>query len=135
MGATLGGEVELVGYDLGGVARVVPGENLHLRLVWRAPRRIGRHYTVFTHLVDSQGHIWAQHDTLPGREYSTLFWAPGEVVVDEYTLQVDPGAPAGTYRIEVGLYQALTGARAAVLDAQSRPAGDHVTLGPVQVAP
>lgn len=134
VGAVLGGNVELVGYDLGGT-RVAPGGTLHLRLVWRARGRVDRHYTVFTHLVDGQGHTWAQHDKLPGQEYSTLFWAPGEVVVDEYTLRVDPAAPAGEYRVEVGLYQALTGARAPVLDAQGQPAGDYLTLGPVQVGP
>jgi len=134
VGAVFGGTVELVGYDLGGATRVAPGDTVHLRLVWRARGRIDRHYTVFTHLVDGQGHTWAQHDKLPGQEYSTLFWAPGEVVVDEYTLRLDPAAPAGEYRVEVGLYQALTGARAPVLDAHGQASGDYVVLGPVQVA-
>lgn len=133
VGATFGGAVELVGYDLGGATRVTPGDTVHLHLVWRARGRIDRHYTVFTHLVDAQGHTWAQHDKLPGQEYSTLFWAPGEVVVDEYTLRVDPAAPAGEYRVEVGLYQALTGARAPVFGAHGQAAGDYVVLGPVEV--
>jgi hypothetical protein len=56
------------------------------------------------------------------------------VVVDEFALQVRPGAPAGTYWLRVGLYQALTGERAAVADAAGHPMGDSVTLAEVQIA-
>jgi len=41
-----------------------------------------------------------QHDKLPGQAYSTLFWAPGEVVVDEYSLQVMEALPAIAEEIE-----------------------------------
>lgn len=136
VGAVFGGTVELAGYELGlvGPAQVVtPGEVLRLRLAWRAAGRIGRHYTVFTHLVDEQGRLWGQHDKLPGQEYSTLFWAPGEVVVDEYAIPVDPAAPAGRYRIAVGLYEAQSGARAPAADAQGKPGGDQVLLGDIRI--
>ncbi len=133
LGTVFGSSVELIGYDM--APGVSPGDTLHLRLAWRALRPVNRHYTVFTHLVDSQGRTWGQHDKLPGQEYSTLFWAPGEVVVDEYTLQVDPAAPAGSYRLDVGLYQALSGARAPAVDAAGQALGDHVLLGSIQVGP
>lgn len=133
LGVVFGDAVELVGYSLGDGGdslRVAPGETVRLRLAWRARGRIDRHYTVFTHLVDEQGRMLGQHDKLPGQGYSTLFWAPGEVVVDEYTLTVDPAAAAGTCRIRVGLYQALTGVRAPVAGG-----GDHVAVGQVEVVP
>ena len=125
-GAVLGGAIELVGYNV--ESRVVPGGILHLRLVWRARQRIGQHYTVFTHLIDEQGRQWGQQDKLPGQDYSTLFWAPGEVVVDDYTIPVSPSAPAGHYQLAVGLYQALSGKRAPVTDAQDRSLGDQVLI-------
>lgn len=135
VGAIFSETVELIGYALqaDSAATVVPGQTVHLRLVWRAQQRIGQHYTVFTHLVDEQGRLWGQHDKLPGQEYSTLFWAPGEVVEDDYSLPVDPVAPSGTYRLVAGLYQALSGARAPIRGAQGRLLGDQLVLAEIEV--
>ena len=136
LGAVFAGGVELAGYSLGeggGAARVTPGETLPLRLAWRARGHVERHYTVFAHLIDPQGRVWGQHDKLPAAEYSTLFWAPGEIVVDEYSIPVNPAAPPGSYRLAVGLYRALGGQRAPARDGAGQPLGDQVLLGDVAV--
>jgi hypothetical protein len=90
-------------------------------------------YTVFTHLLDEGQQIRGQQDNPPvnGR-YPTPLWAPGEVVVDEYALLIQPDAPAGRAVIEVGLYDPATLTRLPVLD-PTGAAGDRILLGDIQI--
>jgi hypothetical protein len=45
-------------------------------------------------------------------------------------MPVGPDVPLGDgYRMAVGLYDAQTQGRLAVIDAQGQPAGDEITLG------
>jgi uncharacterized membrane protein len=88
------------------------GEPLHLTLYWRALRRMTEDYTVFVHLLSPDGRIVAQADRQPQNyTYPTRWWVPNEVVPDAIQLDVPPDAPAGPYRLRVGLYRAETGER------------------------
>jgi len=50
-------------------------------------------------------------------------------VADEYAIPVAPDAPPGTYVIEVGMYDAATGARLPVRNVEGQPVpGDRVLL-------
>jgi hypothetical protein len=72
---------------------------------------------------------------VPQTYYSTALWTPGEVVRDEYLVPVDPTAPPGVYRLDIGLYVELAGQSwhlplvqdGTELDANS------VTIGPIKV--
>lgn len=129
--------IGLLGFDVTGprqsdeallfIAR--PSETVHLTLYWRAQARIFGHYTVFTHLLDSEDRIRGQHDKLPRDGYSTLFWAPGEVVKDEYTLTIAPDTPPGPLYLEVGLYQRLTGDRLYVVNERGERLDSRAILG------
>ena len=78
-------------------------------------------YTVFTHLLDAHSQLWGQKDNLPfNGNYPTTDWWEGEVVVDEYEIPVRTDAPAGEYRIEIGMYDATTGERLSVLTSQGQ---------------
>jgi len=114
VGASLGREVELVGYDLSSET-VAQGETLHVTLTWRALREMERDYTVFTHLVAPDGSMTGQKDGQPGDgTYPTTLWAEGEVVTDIYRIPVSTSAPTGIHRLEVGMYVAESGTRLAV---------------------
>ena len=90
-------------------------------------------YTVFTHLLDEAQQIRGQQDNVPIRgSYPTPLWAPGEVVVDEYALLIQPDAPAGRAVIEVGLYDPATMQRLPVLD-PTGTTGDRILLGDIQI--
>jgi hypothetical protein len=131
--ASLGAQAELVGY-VQSPAAVRPGETLRLTLFWQARQWIAQDYTVFVHLLDSQGKIWGQHDGLPqDGALPTSVWNPGELLRDEHLLTVDAQAPAGDYRLAVGLYDPATLQRLPVFDAQGQPVGDVVLLGPLTV--
>ena len=133
--ATLGQGVKLLGYDLP-VTQVAPGGTLPLTLYWQAPATLGqapspvdRSYTVFNHLVGADGQIAGQWDGIPaGGTLPTSEWVKGEVIRDEYRIPVQANARPGSYRLEVGMYDAATGQRLPVAGADGQPAGDHVTL-------
>jgi len=114
------GGIQLLGYDLSPTP-VRPGQPLRLRLVWRADKPQATSYTVFTHLLDAHEKIWAQHDGLPvDATRPTTTWEPGEVIADSHTLPVQPDAAPGTYRVEIGLYDAQTGVRLRTTDGADR---------------
>jgi len=109
--ADYGPAVALIGYDLRDVQRV-PGSPLQLTLHWHARQTPERNYYAFVHLLDSEGHILAQHDGPPGNgELPTLGWLPGEYLTDGHRLQLPFDLPDGEYRLGVGLYDPLTGLR------------------------
>ena len=51
--------------------------------------------------------------------------------MDAHAIPIAADAPPGAYRIEVGLYDPISGARLAVVGAD----GDHVIVTAVEVAP
>jgi hypothetical protein len=138
--ANLGDQVRLLGYDLvngrrgggepgEGRVEVKPGDSLHLMLYWQALAPMDVSYTVFTHLLDGNNVIWGQHDSVPGGgSLPTTGWVVDQVIEDPYVITVKPDAPAGDYRIEVGMYDAATGQRLEVLSAAEESVGDRVLL-------
>jgi len=129
--------VRFLGYDLT-PASLRPGETVRLGLYWRAESEADDDYTVFTHLVGPDGRIYAQRDNPPaGGSRPTSGWLAGEVIDDRYELRLDDRAPAGTYKLEVGMYRPDTGARllagagtSIVLDAGVQVAQTGATASP-----
>lgn len=102
--AELDGQIRLLGYDLA-PDKVFPGEEVRLLLYWEAIERPKEHYTVFTHLLDSEELLWGQTDHSPlYGDYSTGNWNPGDIVRDQYDIEVSPEAHPGPYQIELGMY-------------------------------
>lgn len=135
--ANLGDKVELAGYKLttdvaspqSGILTTAPNTALRLTLYWHvlAPMEIS--YTVFTHLLDANGQLWAQKDNPPVRgSYPTTDWRVGEMIVDKYDIIIPPNAPAGRYELEVGLYDATTGQRLPLLDKTGQKQNERVLL-------
>jgi hypothetical protein len=90
---------------------------------------MGKSYTVFTHLLDTQNQIWGQRDNIPvSGNYPTTGWWEGEMVVDEYEIPIRTDAPAGEYRIEIGMYDATTGQRLSVFTSQAQQLSENRIL-------
>jgi uncharacterized membrane protein len=130
-------KVELAGYRLttdvaspqSGILTTVPNTALRLTLYWRVLAPMETSYTVFTHLLDANGQLWAQKDNPPVRgSYPTTEWRVGETIVDKYDIVIPPDAPAGPYELEVGLYDATTGQRLPLLDKTGRRQDKRVLL-------
>jgi hypothetical protein len=128
LSAELGDGVRLLGYDLAD-AEVRGGDTVHLTLLWQAMGEMDVSYTVFTHLLDGDSRIWGQQDSVPGGgSLPTTSWLPGEVLIDEYAIELAGDAPPGEYLLEIGMYEAETGQRLPVRDAAGNPSGDYVRL-------
>jgi len=69
-------------------------------------------YTVFVHILDTEGVLAGQHDSWPAEgQAPTSSWQPGQPVADRHHIQLPPTLSPGAYRVGVGLYQAETGRR------------------------
>jgi len=131
--ARLGETVRLLGYDLEG-ERVRSGEEIGLTLYWQALAPADRPYKVFTHLINGENTIWGQHDSQPMQgTYPPNLWVVGEVVADSHRLLVAADAPAGVYRLEVGMYYEPTGERLPVYIEGERVEEGRILLGEVKV--
>jgi hypothetical protein len=135
--AAFGEAIRLLGYNLP-QSHAVPGGSLPVTLYWQAAGPLSADYTVFVHLLDGQERVQSQWDSAPaGGTRPTTGWLPGEVVSDTCTLALPPTLPPGTYRLEAGLYQPLTGKRLPVFQESAQPLpGDRLLLdSPFEVSP
>ncbi len=122
------------GHDVGS-ENLQAGEALHLTLRWQALSEMEKEYTAFIHLVDREGNIRAQDDTLlKDGNRPTSDWEFGEIVQQEHVLQLPTDMALGDYRVQAGIYHWQTGERLPLWDEQGqRVADDIVALGTVTV--
>ena len=131
LGADFGAMMVLLGYEVA-QGDVLPGDAVEVTLYWEGLRHMDRDYTVFVHLLGEGELLVAQRDTFPGvGRLSTTWLKPGFRWSDRYVLQV----PATAYtpdvaEIEVGLYDASSGARLPVVQ-DGGGLGDQVRFGRV----
>ena len=130
MQADVAHSAALIGYDLDSTT-IGPGGTLRLTLYWQPVAGMGRNYTVFSHLVDDQGRVWGQKDSMPcGGACPTTSWLEGEFIADEYGIEVDADAPAGEYQINVGMYDPESMGRLPAFDEIGRRwPDDSIVLG------
>jgi len=123
-GNRFGESVELVGYQ------VAEAEGqLVVTLYWRALIPNDAYATVFVHLLDESGNILAQHDSPPVQgTYPLPVWPLGLIIADQHLLTLPPDAPAGPYRLAVGLYDPVTFIRWPVAGANGEPLPDGRAL-------
>lgn len=122
--ASFGGAAALLGYELrpgeprsritpleGADERALsPGQPIQINLYWRALAPMTVDYTLFVHVYDAAGNRVAQRDLpLRSEDYRTTRWQPGELVIDRADMPLPALAP-GEYSLQVGLYDAATGA-------------------------
>jgi len=83
------------------------GRTWEVQLLWRARTNPDDTYTAFVAVCDGQcsgDQLLAQDDAPPGGDYfPTLWWRPGDVVVDAHTLEL-PARALSEPRVAVGLY-------------------------------
>ena len=131
-------KIKLLGYNLP-TRRIQPGQGLALTLFWQGQEWLGEDFVIFTRLLDNATppQAWAGYDRLARENYSTLFWAPEEIVVDGFALEVAPDTPAGVYWLNVGWYREVAG-QAQSLPIVNPDSGESrgetaLTIGPFKV--
>jgi hypothetical protein len=124
--ATLGGEIELLGYDVQG--SIQPGHTIHLTLYWQALVRPRADYHTFVHVYDRAGQVVAQSDDVTGGAQPATWWLHGQVITETRTLAIPSSAPADLpSALTIGLYRLDTGARLPVAR-NGKPQGDTIRL-------
>ena len=95
-------------------ARVTPGfqgDPWQVTLVWESLAPIDSDLTVFVHAYDSSGTLLTGGDGPPRTgTFPTHLWLPGDRIIDTHTLAITEDMDVEA--IAVGLYDAVTGARA-----------------------
>jgi hypothetical protein len=106
---------------------------MQLKLYWQTETQPDQIYTAFVHVLGPDGEIAFQADQWPGGLPSHT-WAAGQVIIDEYALDVPADLPAGDYRIAVGVYAATDGQRLPVSDGDGTVYRDNRVILPVSLA-
>jgi hypothetical protein len=133
-GHRLGEHIRLERFRLSS-ATPIAGETLTVVLVWRSDGQVGESYTVFCHLLSSDGELVSQRDGPPiSSVRPTATWRAGEAIEDSYDLFLDDELEPGDYELSVGMYdsQSLDRVPAYGADGRRLPE-DRIVLGTVQV--
>jgi hypothetical protein len=111
VGAVFPGVGELVGYSLS--EPITLDSPPELMLVWQAgemPSEVS--YTVFAQLLNADGRVIAQSDSLPASgARPTTGWREGEYIEDGHTLTYNELAEPGEMTLIVGLYDSTNNQR------------------------
>jgi 4-amino-4-deoxy-L-arabinose transferase-like glycosyltransferase len=125
--------ISLRGFDLQ-TGTAVPGNPVQLKLYWQVERQPDEIYSIFVHLVGPDGQIVAQGDQWPGGLPGNT-WAAGQIIIDEYAIQLPQDAPLGRYQIVLGVYMPSNGLRLPITpdDGPTLPIDHFVLPLPLEV--
>ncbi|MCB0165452.1 MAG: hypothetical protein KDI79_14580, partial [Anaerolineae bacterium] len=130
------GHIKLLGYDLA-THRAEPGGGLPVTLYWQGLDWMGEEFIIFNRLLDNQQLAWGGYDRMAQENYSTLLWAPQEIIVDGFAVPVAPDAPDGVYTLSIGWYQQVDDGSQSlpILRPETGEVTDAtaVTIGPIKV--
>jgi 4-amino-4-deoxy-L-arabinose transferase-like glycosyltransferase len=88
------------------------GKPYTLTLNWLPLAPAQQDATIFVHLIDAQGRLVAQSDSPPDAgQFPSTRWQQGAAFAETRVLNVPADAPAGGYRLSIGLYDPQTGER------------------------
>jgi hypothetical protein len=124
-GTQFGEHITLLGYSYESQA-VEPGDVLRFTLFFRASAPAENYWSVFAHLVAPDGTLLAQEDKVPyGGVYPPNRWWPGQIVDDDYEIQIPEEAAPGAYRLQIGMYDWQTGERLGLFTPSGEPLVDN----------
>ncbi len=133
------GGLKLLGYKVED-SHVQAGDKVKVIMLWRSGPPTRSPEKLFVHLLGriynmAQGNfLWGQKDSEPmdGKMPSTS-WRKGLVWTEAWAIPVDPKAPPGTYRLEIGWYDPVTGERLKLVSPKEVSGGDSAIIAEVTV--
>ncbi len=110
------------------------GATIPINVTWTTTQSINRPYTIFVHLIDTNGNLVAQDDGMPldGR-WPTTCWQMGHGFDDRREIKLPDQIQAGLYRVRIGFYWLPTNERAPVAIGAADQARDSVELGTIEI--
>jgi hypothetical protein len=127
--ARFAGGLALLGYDIS-ANQVAPGGSLDVSYYWRCWARPPLDYYIFVHLVGPERTLTYDHLLDHGRVSMTSL-REGEVVREDYSMQIPPDLEPGNYRLVVGLWDPQHTGKGVPLVG----GGDRVELTTIEVLP
>ncbi|MBI4320789.1 MAG: hypothetical protein HY675_20040 [Chloroflexi bacterium] len=108
--AVFGEQLELVGMvgDAGLSRGLSPGKSADIGLLWRILGDTNGVYSLFVHLIDEKGRLWAQQDVLGLKVEG---WRKGDLVLSRHFVTTPPDAPPIPMRVVAGAALKPTGER------------------------
>ncbi|RUA15271.1 MAG: hypothetical protein DSY55_06680 [Clostridia bacterium] len=124
------------GVELNAQTTHISGNTLTVRLTWSTTGPVAGDYTVFTHLLDSQGAQISQSDAPPRDGYwPTSHWRPNEAITSTHRLPLPETLSDGEYTLLVGMYNSKSDQRLAVHKVDGPDLPDRALPLSVQIAP
>ncbi|HEX9076147.1 MAG TPA: glycosyltransferase family 39 protein [Anaerolineae bacterium] len=122
--------IRLEGFEL--VSDTVQrGQPVLLFLYWRGLKRMDADYLVSVRILDANNNVIASYAKPPHHgDAPTSGWTPGDLVVDVVQIPIPASTPAGSYRLEVGLYDPGTMGRLTIDEAGM----DKIYIDPLSIS-
>jgi hypothetical protein len=108
-----GSRLQLIGYQLDqshlrpDSDRLHPPSNwIHLTLYWQVDLVLDGDLSTVIEMTDDAGGVWGGRLTQPRSVlhfYPPSQWQPGEVIRDDYDINLNPTTPTGMYHIRIGV--------------------------------
>ncbi|MEP7358413.1 MAG: hypothetical protein ABI847_14295, partial [Anaerolineales bacterium] len=108
------------------------GGTARFRLYWQSLQPLARDYSIATHLLDENGLLVAQSDSMHPGGTPTTVWATDRYDIDDHAVALPAGLPPGEYRLLVGVYVGDSGEQLTPQGEGAR-AGQMVEIGTLQV--
>jgi mannosyltransferase len=112
--AVYDGQVRLVAYEwMDGVYTATddtyhpPSGWIHVTLYWEALTELSEDYVAQVRLTDEAHQVWGgslERAAGAMRFYPPRDWQPGEIIRDDYDVNLNPRTPAGEYTLDVRLF-------------------------------
>jgi hypothetical protein len=101
-------KLEVLGIDVTddrgtGVEFVTAGRPYHLRTFYKVLAPVTTEWEAFIHIDGQHRRHNGDHKPLGGR-YQMSLWLPGDYLVDDHELKLEPNFTAGSYQIFFGLF-------------------------------
>lgn len=126
-------DFSLAGYELPQSATI--GADVSLNFWWQADSDSDVTATQFLHWFNIDTEEFFIFDQVPfGGYFPTQDWVAGMLVQDSWTVSIPDDIPAGTYRVQTGMFELATAQRIAVADNTGTPVTDNsIILGEVVI--
>lgn len=96
----------------------------------RVPPAFETDVVLFSHVLNDNGDILAQRDSLEAPSWS---WKAGDIFIQIHPLPIPVETEPGTYKVVVGVYDRESGVRLDVLDANGVSTGTAASVVPLSV--
>lgn len=108
IGANMDDKLEVIGLDVvdergRSVDSVIPGRSYHFKTYYRVLAPVTTEWEAFVHIDGYHRRHNGDHKPMNGK-YPMTLWLPGDVLVDDAELKLEPNFTPGTYTIYFGLY-------------------------------